>query len=227
MKKVLTLFCIIFFLISCKEESEDNTGTYVSQNIEIGTIKLYSKSGEIKDSKTIYNYINTHDKERHFFIQNVDSTINVKNLCAIEILPKNVAKLINFRDSTIYTIKNQNQILYLESKDTSYDRHDEITPFYAKMFMYNPLYSKTSYTPYSNGYNQITKFRNCKYLFLSKNRITYPLLTYNYFQSYQDGLSYRSETCSNINNIFNEESTKLLNATDTIAIQQINLILTK
>ena len=227
MKKLLTLFCIIFLLISCKEEIEDNSGTYISNNIEIGDIKLYSKSGEIKDSKTINNFIKAHDGI-HYFIQNPDSAIDIKNRYKIVILPINQAKLINSGDTTNYSIISKNQVLYLETKDTMQYGNQATTLFYQKMLMYNPIYSEifdVPSPPYE--FNSITKFKPCIYIILSENVITYPLLTYHYFQSYQDGASYSSLTRRNINNIFNEESTKLLNETDTIAIQQNYLKLSK
>ena len=112
MKKLLTLFCIIFLLISCKEEIEDNSGTYISNNIEIGDIKLYSKYGEIQDSKTINNFIKAHD-ELHYFIQNPDSAIEIKNPYKIVILPTNQAKLINWGDTTNYSIIRKNQVLVI------------------------------------------------------------------------------------------------------------------
>ena len=227
MKKLLTLFCIIFLLISCKEEIEDNSGTYISNNIEIGDIKLYSKYGEIQDSKTINNFIKAHD-ELHYFIQNSDSAIEIKNPYKIVILPTNQAKLINWGDTTNYSIIRKNQVLYLETKDTMQYGNQVTTPFYQKMLMYSPIYSEiidVPSPPYE--FNSITRFNPCIYIFLSENVITYPLLTYLYFQFYQDGASYSSLTYRNINNIFNKESTKLLNETDTIAIQQNYLKLSK
>lgn len=228
MKILLKLFCIVFLLISCKDEIEINTGTYVSENIEIGTIKLYTKSGEIKDSKTISNFVKVHDKIPHFFIQNPDSNINVKDLFRIVILPANQALFIYSNDSTIYDIKSQNQILYLESKDTTIYRSDVSSPFYEKMLKYSPFYSETLEVPHSSYVHvSYTKLKPCLYVTLSKNTITFPLLTYHYFQSIPDGTSYNSLARRDLNNIFNEKSTNLLNVTDTIAVQQNYLKLYK
>ena len=72
MKKVLILssFVVLLFFSCKKDEIEvvDNSGTYTFQKVEIGSIKLYSKSGEIKDLKTIIMFLNVHDSSNLWFI---------------------------------------------------------------------------------------------------------------------------------------------------------------
>jgi hypothetical protein len=206
--------------------------------VEIGTIKLYSKSGEIKDPNTINKFINVHDSSLHYFAQNSDWNNDFKNNGKIIILPTNEVKLLNLGDSAIYNLKNYNQIQYLESKDTTkytiqkyYSSNKDLPskPFYEKMLTYNPLYSDTTLLPSSAVIYLAIRFKECKYIMLSKNSIKYPLLTYHYFQSFHYGeyYSYNSNAGKNINNVFNEATIKELNETDTIAIQQINLIFSK
>lgn len=233
MKKLFKLLYITLLLISCKhEEVVDITGTYTSQNVEIGTIKLYSKSGEIKDPNTINKFINVHDSSLHYFAQNSDWNNDFKNNGKIIILPTNEVKLLNFGDSAIYNLKNYNQIQYLESKDTtkyslkkyfSFNEDLHSKPFYERMLMYNPIYSDTVVLPSTSAIYLAIRLKECKYIILSKNNIKYPLLTYHYFQSRH----YSSRAEKNINNVFNEATIKELNETDTIAIQQINLIFSK
>jgi len=232
MKKVLILssFVVLLFFSCKKDEIEvvDNSGTYTFQKVEIGSIKLYSKSGEIKDLKTIIMFLNVHDSSNLWFIQKLDSNITLGTVPKITIKQNNQVKLSSeWGDTATYIIKDYNGIQCFESIDTtSYyfqGGSSYVTSKQTSMFLYKPIYSETIYFP---GAHQI-KTKSCKYLFLSKNKIAYPILTYFYFWSTPQNERHGYNCVSGLNNVFNEEYIKVLNSTDTIAVQQRNYIFMK
>lgn len=222
---------LALLLISCSKESDDDSGTYISQVFEIGKIRLFTKSGEITDPIKIKNFINARDFAGGHFITNPDSVINVQNLYKLVMLPTNEAKFITFRDSVSYNVINRNNIVYLESKDTTTQLIiDDSDINMSKMFKYSPIYSEeasffTSW-PYP-GYYFATKIKRCIYFIPLHDAIIYPLLNYLYFRAYEDGVSWKAMASQNINNVFNRDSIQILGKTDTIAVQENKLKLVK
>jgi hypothetical protein len=145
-------------------------------------------------------------------------------------LPTNEAKFITFRDSASYNVINRNNIVYLESKDTTTRFDNEASLFVSKMFTYSPIYSEetSSLSPWLYPWFYFaTKIKRCIYFIPSNDAIIYPLLNYLYFRAYEDGVGWNAMASQNINNVFNRDSIQILGKTDTIAVQENKLKLVK
>ena len=208
-----------------------SSGTYSSQKVMINQTRLFTKAGEIKDAKIIYDFIKQSSIANNYFISNIDSLINVKDQIVVVFLPNNQASInISNNSKRVNVVRVKNHI-YLESRDTSsvlnnYNQSFGIKPFFYSVVTYSPLYSETFPLPSGTEYLSLTKTKLCSYLEMEENEIIYPLISFSYFHhitKYDRSI----EAYKNYNNTFNENCIQNLGELDTLAVQQLEVILIK
>jgi len=165
----------------------------------------------------VSSFLKRHEKH-HSFIQNLDSIIDKQDLG--EILYNSSTEVVfnHSGQSFSYNVINKSQVLYLESSDTIFAPINFDTPFRRRMFLYKPIYSGTILPPTTINAPKYLKYKPCVYLTVSKNKLTYPSMSYLIYSSSTSSTSY--SFTRGINNAFNEKAISFLENIDTFALQQ-------
>jgi hypothetical protein len=225
MKKLLITIGILLFFISCNKKDDNSySGIFDSKSIQISAVRLFTKNGEIKDINTIRNFINNSDVD--YFILKTDSIIDAANKIMVEFLSNDKANFTYLDNIEVRNVKEKNDITYFESEKISNTINSNSESFYKKIITYFPLYSKDTIVPGPSGILSITEFKHCYYANGNSSEIKFPLFSYLYVR-HLTGDYFSKETASDLNNAFNENSVTFLNNNDTLAIQQLFMILRK
>jgi hypothetical protein len=225
MKKLLITSGIILFFISCNKKDENSySGIFDSKSIQISAVRLFTKNGEIKDINTIQHFINNSDVD--YFILKTDSIIDVANKLMIEFSSNDKANFTYLDNMEVRNVKVKSDITYFESENISRTFNSNGESFDKKIITYFPLYSKDTIVPGPSGILSRIDFKHCYYANGNSSEIKFPLMSYLYVR-HLTGDYFSKEAISDLNNAFNENSVTFLNDNDTLAIQQLSLILRK
>jgi len=225
MKKLLITSGILLFFISCnKKDDISYSGIFDSKSIQISAVRLFTKNGEIKDINTIRHFINNSDVD--YFILKTDSIIDVANKLMIEFSSNDKANFTYSDNMEVRNVKEKNDITYFESEKISSNFNSNSESFNKKIITYFPLYSKDTIVSGPSGILSRTDFKHCYYANGNSSEIKFPLLSYLYVR-HLTGDYFSKEAISDLNNAFNENSITFLTDNDTLAIQQLSLIIRK
>ncbi|HEY6914226.1 MAG TPA: hypothetical protein VI413_06070 [Paludibacter sp.] len=222
MKKLSLFFCLLVFLVSCGNEI-DYSATYTSDKFETGDVRLFTKNGEIKNSSTISSFLSRH-KGRYFESSSMTNSY-LQSSVTLQFLSATDAKL-TYGNVQLLTVITKSNLIYLESKDTTYtgqryyDYPGASESIYNAMLKYSPLYNDTVLLANSD-YNYFIRTKQCFYMTQSGNELKMPFMSYYYHEPYGE------HSGTFINNCFNVDCIKLMASNDTLAIQQAQLVLKK
>lgn len=216
-------FTILISLISSCTKDIDISDSqfpqiYVYDSYFVGTLKAFTKSGEITDSYVINRYI---EDRKDFFWQ---STLNFSDWqYEIEILSDSSARISN-NGTTNYDLIRKNGLLYFQSKNGIVFSGE---PLIDDRFKYSPLYQGEYPVTIGGGYFYIP----CFYILESDNELHMPFVSY-YHKSYSSNgefLYYQAK--GSFNNAFNMNYlNKIINneyLIDTVVYQENFVIFKK
>jgi len=225
MRRLITILLLALTTFACKkEDSYTYSGIYISQRAEISAIRLFSKNGEISDQAKIQRYIKRADP--NFFIHNYDTIIDMTNRIVIEFLPDKKATVTILNNSETNKVIEKNGIIYFESDQISTRYNFTADPFYDKIYTYFPFYYETIPLSSASGFYSKTEYKHCYYTKGQKEVIVFPLVSYMYTRD-DAANNYLMEANWNVNNEFNEDSYQSFAITDTLAVQQIFVVIEK
>jgi len=207
----LILLSLNIAISSCKKESIKYPVSYTSRSFDEIRIKVYTVDGEILDSnlrKTIVEKFKSH-------LSNLDS-IDINGTLTIKYSDKDNVELI---DNELLTSEHRNAyeisgILYWEDKN--YSAWFGSRNFEEKHLVYHPLFVEQGSPPPSGG--EYFNIKKCNYATRQNNQLHYPCLDYIIARNY----IYNSVT--RLNNVFKPESYRELSSSDTIIIQEYNIL---
>jgi hypothetical protein len=221
-KNIFILSGLAVLLFACGKETEIsvNSGTFRAIGQEINTVRLFTQSGEIKNSTAVSAFVNRYSYNGCFLSTTNATTYGITG-SNLEFLSSGEA-IYNYL-SNVYPVNiiSMGGILYLESKDTTelgVNISDNEANIYNKMLTYTPLYSDTIY---SDSTFHTIKTKNCFYMTQNGAIIKFPRLNYVYIENQH------SNAGKYINNLFNEKCLSMLNVSDTLAIQQTEILFMK
>jgi hypothetical protein len=217
------LLYLTVVLISCSNDI-DYTHTYTATNLEKGSIQLFTRNGEIINSSQINNFVSLHKSTLSVMYGNVDEMMLITP-AEVKFLSTTEAQFI-FVNNTAVNVVNQNNAIYLESKDTFdtklryYGYPSLELSIYNAMLSFSELYRDTFLVNSANDTYGI-RFKQCFYLTKSGNKLKMPFLNYWYFQPYS------TQSGGSINNTFNNNCIDMMGDKDTLAIQQFQVVFKK
>jgi len=197
-----------------------NSGTYAALGQEVGAVRLFTRSGEIKNTTTINNFVKRQDKSGYFVLNTKSSLYGITGT-SLEFLSPDEAVYHYLSNQFPVNVIKRDNVLYLESKDTtelSVYIYNKDVNIYTKILTYTPLYADTLV---SDTYLHTIKTKDCFYLTQKDDIIKFPRLSYVYVEPYS------KQAGMYINNTFNGECVNLLNDLDTLAIQQTAILFLK
>ena len=224
-KNLFVLSCIVILLIGCKDDTDKGifSGTYVTQEVEINDVRLFTSAGEIENTTIINSFVERQDKNKYFVKKTaVNSAFFL--VSTLKFLSSNEANFtysVYSNNPTLVNVISQNNVVYLEAKDTvvqeKYIYYDSET-IYNKMLTYKVLYADSTQSE-SDIYKFSIKTKPCYFLTQSDGLFKFPRVSYIYVEQYgvQGSL--------NLNNLFNPDCISLLRDNDTLAVQQTQLVL--
>jgi len=220
MKRLLTLFLASAIFGSCTSDDTELQGKYVSGTATVSPIRLFTKSGEVKDEAKAVEFITRHGLSEfvpHYGIDNSHA-----NEVSITFNPGNTAIVTCFGKTDVRNIVKSNGYIYLEASDIttiySFANESRIT----QALLLSPLYSKTTTVPTSSGYSNKTELKHCYFAKETNGSISLPLLNICIVTHIPDQI-YARESAYNLNNVFNPEISQNLSDVDTIAVQRIDV----
>lgn len=224
MKYLLITVAVIFSLSSCKNDDYVYSGTYVSNNVEINKIRLFTINGEVTEQTKITDFLNK--KSDLHFATNYDSIIDIEGKIRIEYLSGNKAIVSGSEEPETRNVIEKGNYIYYELP-TVYTRYNFSTlPFYDNIIKLKPIYSETIPLAPASGFSSKTEFKHCYFVRGKEDVIEMPLISFIYSR-YLSAHNQSQEAIWNNNNVFNPNSVNYLTTTDTLAIQEFNVILEK
>lgn len=222
MKKLILLCCIVLVLLSCNNDI-DYTRTYTATKIETENIKLFTRNGEIKNSKQIKGFVTRHQSYfdrpySHMLARLLEIPSELSFLSSQE------AQFLSYESKALnVNVVRIKDVIYIESKDTTdtglrYFTDPSFLPsIYDAMFKYGELYRDTiKLQGTNNAYGIIEK--RCNYFTQSGNKLKMPFMNFWYFQPFS------TESAGAINNTFDVKCIEMLEENDTLAIQQQQVV---
>jgi len=222
MKKFLSFLIGVLIFFSCSKEEEyviEYPTTFTPSEIYGQKIRVFTKKGEIKDSKITLKLIERIKN----YITDVENYDIVDAFSATYLSPTTLE--IYNEDYTLPTLFNLHEtpnITYWEDKNIRKGVIG-IYDYYSNHFKYKPLYYKDlgfNYPLNSNAF----ELQECYYVKKNKNTLIMPFLDF-YHIGYKNYNQYNNAR-RRINNVFISESFLNLGEKDTLVIQEYNLKLT-
>lgn len=222
MKIFISLCCIVAALVSCNNDI-DYTQTYIATKIETENIKLFTRNGEIKNSKQINSFVTRH--QSYFNIPYGDMLARLLEIPSkVSFLSTQEAQFSFYESNAInVNVVRINDVIYIESKDTTdsgmryYTYPSLQTSINDAMFKYSGLYRDTiMFQGASTSYGILEK--KCNYFTQSGSTLKMPFMNYWHFQPFS------IQTANSINNTFNISCIGMLEENDTLAIQQEQVV---
>lgn len=234
MKKFfLGIFLMLFFVACNSENNENETENVVfsypstlklSQYEILEDVSVFTKNGEIKDANVIKKFITGGDKEPSVFeLKGISSSIEKESVVNYK-----TKDSVDFDWGYIkekFAAKEVGKEIYFYPKDTLvYSSEGVLDPFIYQMGNYKPYY-KTVNIPGTfpsvaiRLYSAIVATGNPNKLIF--NTMSYKLIRSRNTQIYGQSLRFV------LNNGFDKNVLSLLNAGDTIAVQNTRMIFEK
>ena len=219
MKKILSFFICALVFISCSKEEEyiiEYPTTFTPSEIHGQKIRVFTKKGEIKDSKTtlkIIERIKNHLTELENY--------NIADAFSATYLSPTSLEIYNeyYTLPTLFNLYETPSITYWEDKiirKGSVGVYD----YYSNHFKYKPLYYKDLGFNYLINSNTF-ELQECYYVKKNGNTLIMPFLDF-YHIGYKGYNQYKNAR-QRINNIFISESYNNLGEKDTLVVQEFNL----
>lgn len=218
MKRILSLILLILIVASCNQDEYiiEYPTTFVSTKISNQNIRVFTKKGEIKDSKITSELIN-RIKDKLTDVNN----LNVQNEISVTYLSSTGIELntINPPETQELNLHETPNITYWERKNVSkavigvYDynaNHYKYQPLYFKILGVNALINSTLF-----------ESQECLYAKKKGKAIVMPFLDF-YHKGKKDFYNYEYGV-NKINNSFVSESFSKLGINDTIVVQEYNV----
>jgi len=224
MKYLLFTLLIIVTLSSCKNDDYIYSGTYVSKNVEINKIRLFTINGEVTEQTKINDFL--IKKPDLLFATNYDSIIDIEGKIRIEYPSGKKAIVSGSEEPETRNVIEKGNYIYYELPIV-YTRYNFSTlPFYDNIVKLKPIYSETTPLAPASGFSSKTEFKHCYFVKGKEEIIEMPLISFVYSR-YTNAQIQSQEAVWNNNNEFNPKSISHLTSTDTLAIQEFNVILEK
>jgi hypothetical protein len=226
MKKNLLLFCSLVLLISCSNDI-DYSATYVSSNFETGSMQLYTKNGEITNKATINDFLARHEG-KYFKASSITNSflpgsVTLKFLSATDAEFKYGSATMT---ANLFSVIKKEHLMYVEEKEATdngqryYGFPHTVETVQKAMLSHKTLYNDTLLVENTNDVYYI-KTKRCYYMTEVGSVLKMPFMSYYYHEPYAESAG------SVINNSFNRSCISLMNANDTLAVQQLQLVLKK
>jgi len=226
MKKNLLLFCVLMLLISCSNDI-DYSATYVSSNFETGSMQLYTKNGEITNKATINDFLARHEG-KYFKASSITNSflpgaITLKFLSATDAEFKYGGATMA---GNLFTIIKKENLMYVEEKEATdngqryYGFPHTVETLQEAMLTNKTQYNDTLLVENTHDVYYINTKR-CYYITQAGAVLKMPFMSYYYHEPYAESSG------SIINNSFNSNCISFMNTNDTLAVQQLQLILKK
>lgn len=224
MKKLVLILTIFLIATSCKKDDYSYSGTYISKTVEINKIRLFTINGEVTNHDKIVEFLNK--KNDLHFATNYDSIIDIAGKISIEYLSDNQAVVSGSEEPETRNAIEKGDYIYYELP-TVYTRYNLSTPsFYDYIIKLKPIYSETTPLSPATGFSSKTEFKHCYFVKGKEEIIEMPLVSFVYSR-YISPQNHSQEAVWNNNNEFNPKSISHLTSTDTLAIQEFNVIFEK
>jgi len=224
-KNLCVTSCLVILMIGCKDNTDKGvfSGTYVTQEVEINDVRLFTSAGEIENTTIINSFIERHDKNQ-YFVKNTPVNSASFLVSTLKFLSPNEAIFtysVYSNNPYPVSVINKNNFVYLESKDTVVQvkniYYDSET-VYNKMLTYKALYADSVQSESDVSQFSI-KTKPCYFMTQSDAVFKLPRVSYIYVEQYGVHGSL------NLNNLFNPDCISLMRDNDTLAVQQTQLIL--
>lgn len=216
--KYILLVCIFIgsvAVFSCKKGDKGlrplENGTYIFNNIDGITFKMYTKNGEVKDQSLIEQYKNKFSV--NFNLANIRSNDTIKVLDAINVEYISSDGVRTTRRKFVVTALDDHY--QFRSIDTFYIYDDAAFKFEYNMGKYKPFYISI---PMPMG---ITSGKTLQYQYASvgNNSLNFPFLNAVRFATIRNGQYYSTYSYGfRLNNVFDEKFPGTL-TTDTVLVQ--------
>lgn len=242
--KYFILFSVLF-LISCDRDTyEVNNviGVYKQQGSEKKSIRLFTKSGEIKDQQLIAAFIKRTELAS-LASYYTKSKIDGSQPLEIEIVNGSKAKILHNNKVTYREIVKKNDYFYLESEEEFGKVSDRIDVMYHNIAMHHPIHYQVAdispLSPLNTDETDLSKewqtttpegkpflFKHCYYLKPDKGMLIMPMLDFRIKTTTFAGLNIKHWCKQNeLKNV--DKVMKYLISNDTLLIQESSLIYKK
>ncbi len=210
----IILAVAVFFLFSCEEDAYDGSGTFYGTSISSSQIRLYAKTGEIKNRSVIEKFVRIHGD----FEPNLDIMLTAYKFQASYVNDSTVVvtSLVSGSVETM-TVIDCDSVVIWEGRDTvrQYTQHNEA-------FKYKRLHYTEVLNEDSNV--MITNFLNCRFVIPSGPDLLMPITFYYHKKGSGSSISERK---GGGNNEFNLGYLSGFGDTDTVLVYRYNLLLIK
>jgi len=217
-KLIIFVSSVLIFFCACKK----NDPIVYPQNLKVVGFqnvkepRLFAKQGEIKDSKIVKRFVSVYDKSGYFSASKTydypSDFITFVSADSVEV------SLTEFPDRL--AVERKDGYLFLLPKDSMTYIGDSFTDFLAIGKM-KPGY-KTYLIPMSSGYSKFVKARIPYICSGNEQELVFPFL--NALKLVKENSSYKGSVISDINNTFDESYVKTLGVSDTLLIQEYELL---
>lgn len=225
MKQAFTLLTVAMLVYSCKNDDDivpEYPSTYAGNQVEYQPVRLFANQGEINDPDVIQEFLDEYDENAYFNFNAQKGTgpdhVSVVYHSSDEVTIQWPGK------SEDRIVKKQDALTYWEAADTATILRGENNVL-AYVTTYKPLYYEEYPAPASSGYSTIVKFLPCYFVYETAEGITIPRMSYAFVRN--TGETHKYEAVGGYNNVFNENALDRLQAGDTLAVQEYQIVLSR
>jgi len=211
----VVIFIGIYAFVSCKKEDAPRplqSGTYFYSKVgDIGSVRMFTKLGEVKDQ----NLINTY-KVKYAKQLNADS-LGGSSSDSLLVMDESNVKIGN----KLYAVTKIDNYYQFRSIDTV--RYaGQMSQVTYNIMKYKPYYSNTPFVTSSGFSNLITTFYY-NYVAVTADGLALPMI--NYVDVYSNGPngSYSYTAIGGLNNVFDDKFPVDILKYDTLIVQTYNL----
>lgn len=226
MKNILSLISLVLSVHSCSKDEFiiQYPTTYTSTKFSGQNIRVYTRNGEIKDSKIISKLTK---KVKQYFTD-LDTT-KIENELSVTYLSPSSLELTSLSSKYKDTLNLHEtpEITYWENRFISYavvgDGYKSYD-FKGKHLKYQPLF-KEDFTPSPlTGYNNAVKFKECNYVKDNGKVLLMPFVDHYFirYDEFKETFLFW-QAAKRANNSFDSQSFSKLGVRDTLVIQVFNV----